>query len=208
MKELVTSLCKWPLEWMLPTLLYTLSFLFSRKARIGELVSKRLYPLDSTHLWVGLMCWRQPLLPLPCPFGLFLLRLREVIFHFPFSCSEPDFCSLSQHFRWIIWTLHPQLSRERLWHSTFVLRFKPCLSAQFTQQSYILIAIEKLPRPQVKPTLWALWGFSGYFLLTLEHPIWYFPSRPLSNEALSWNMVTWFPNCCFFFFPWLIFFPF
>ena len=99
--------------------LYNLSFLFPGKARIGELVGKSLYAPDHTHQWVQLMCWRQPLLPLSCPFGLFLLRLMEVIFLFPFSCSEPDFRSLSQDFRPIFWALYPQLSGERLWYPTF-----------------------------------------------------------------------------------------
>ena len=193
--------------------LYTLNFLFSGKAKGGELVSKSLCPLDSTHQWVGVMCWRQWVLPLLWPFGLFLLRLREVTFHSQFSCSEPDFVSLSQHFKPVIWALHAQWSGERLWYSTFVLGSKPCLSAQITQQSYRLITIEKLPSPQEKLTLWSLWGFysCGYFLLILEH-------RSLQYDTLHVDLsVTKHcpetrshgsPIAVFFFFPSLILFSF
>lgn len=62
--------------------------------------------------------------------------------------------SLPQHFRPIIWVQHSKLSKERLWHPTFALILKPCSSAQFPQQSYVLT--------QVKLILWSPCG--SYFV--------------------------------------------
>ena len=70
--------------------------------------------------------------------------------------------SLSQHFRPIIWVQHSKLSRDRLWHPTFALIFKPCSSAQFPQQSYALTTSGYLSKPQVKLILWSPCG--SYFV--------------------------------------------
>lgn len=94
--------------------LYTLNFLFSRKERAAELISKSLHPLDhiSSVGWVNVL--KPLLLSLPFSFGLLLVGLREVTYHFQFLYSEPDVCSLSHHFRPIIWAQNLQLSEDRL----------------------------------------------------------------------------------------------
>lgn len=88
--------------------LYTLNFLFYRQGGVAELISKGLHPLDHILSAGGVKS------NCSCLFFALLdsFRLREVTFHFQFSCSESDLCSLSQHFRPIIWPQHPKLNGE------------------------------------------------------------------------------------------------